>query len=578
MIHSLEKSDAVKNTSTATAKALSKNKKFTVTFVKKEDNNKLDHVSTNINIDIESTNNIVAIRGKIDFFSFKKRFFNKKIFNRFLPKSNSQIELFEKIHDARSLTIGISFFPGSFQNIKRFLDAERLILQYALDKKKIENLFFYLFESFVERRISNKKQNKPEEKIINITNLLKKNISNHEVFSKYALKLVNIYFNNSNQDSEEEISSETKTDDKKEDPINEENKNKSEIVQEATEEKIESIGKKEDFEDLNKFDELINNNRKEKKKFTNFYSVYTKSYDLIASANNLASKSELNLLKKKLDEESPRFDSLIQKLSIKLERKLMSIHLKSWEFDLEEGILDASKLTRVIINPHVNLTFKREVESSAKNTVVSLLLDNSGSMRGRPIIIAANAVEVLTKTLERCGVKVEILGFTTREWKGGNSKKKWVDSGKKNKPGRLNDLLHIVYKDSHRNWNSCSKNLGLVLKDGLLKENIDGEALIWANQRLLLKEQKKKILIVISDGAPVDDATLSANNANILESHLSKTVSEIQKAKKIDLLAIGIGHDVSKYYKKAFTIDDVSKLAEIMLEKLTEIFTKKVTV
>ena len=193
-------------------------------------------------------------------------------------------------------------------------------------------------------------------------------------------------------------------------------------------------------------------------------------------------------------------------------------------------------------------------------------------------MIAANAVEVLTKTLERCGVKVEILGFTTKEWKGGKSKIDWVNQGKIEKPGRLNDILHIIYKDSETNWKNCNKNLGLVLKEGLLKENIDGEALIWANKRLLQKEQKKKILIVISDGAPVADSTLSSNNSNLLESHLIETVNHIEQAKKIDLMAIGIGHDVSKYYKKAFTIDDVSKLAEVMLGKLTELFERKKTI
>ena len=250
----------------------------------------------------------------------------------------------------------------------------------------------------------------------------------------------------------------------------------------------------------------------------------------------------------------------------------MANKLRSWEFDLEEGILDSSKLTRIILNPNNNLTFKKEIESNAKNTVVSLLLDNSGSMRGRPIMIAANAVEILSKTLERCGVKVEILGFTTKEWKGGNSKIDWVNNNKPKNPGRLNDLLHIIYKSSEVSWKNCSKNLGLVLKDGLLKENIDGEALIWANQRLLNKEQKRKILIIISDGAPVDDATLSTNNSNLLESHLKTTVKGIQEAKNIEILAIGIGHDVSKYYDKAFTIENADKLAETMLSQITELF------
>ena len=333
----------------------------------------------------------------------------------------------------------------------------------------------------------------------------------------------------------------------------------------------------ENIENINEEidDSLFGENRSNKIKIKKYYySAYTKKHDLTTNASNLAERDELNLLKKKLDDESPKFDALVNKLSIKLERRLMANKLRSWEFDLEEGILDSSKLTRIILNPNNNLTFKKEIESNAKNTVVSLLLDNSGSMRGRPIMIAANAVEILSKTLERCGVKVEILGFTTKEWKGGNSKIDWANNNKPKNPGRLNDLLHIIYKSSEVSWKNCSKNLGLVLKDGLLKENIDGEALTWANQRLLNKDQKRKILIIISDGAPVDDSTLSTNNSNLLESHLKTTVQGIQEAKKIEILAIGIGHDVSKYYDKAFTIENADKLAETMLSQITELFNK----
>ena len=307
----------------------------------------------------------------------------------------------------------------------------------------------------------------------------------------------------------------------------------------------------------------------------NSYKFFTNKFDKIVHAEKLCNKNEIYELRQKLLDEFPKLDHVIKKLAMKLEKKLLSKQIRSWEFNLEEGILDVSRITRRIINPLDNQIFKKENDSSAKNTIVTLLIDNSGSMRGRPIITAVNAVEVLAKTLEKCGVKIEILGFTTREWKGGESRKYWKDKSEISNPGRLNDLLHIIYKDSEKRWKTSSKNLGLVLKEGLLKENIDGEALLWAEKRLMLKSERKKILIVISDGAPVDDSTLSANESNILEEHLKEVILKIEKKNVIDLLAIGIGHDVSKYYSRAITIDDANKLAEVMLQKLTGIFFKK---
>ena len=310
------------------------------------------------------------------------------------------------------------------------------------------------------------------------------------------------------------------------------------------------------------------NTKNEEKK----YGFFTDKFDQIVNAEKICDKHERNELKKKLSEASPKLDYVIKKLALKLERKLFSRKELSWDFDDYEGILDSSKFAHIISNPQNDILYKKDKDTVAKNTIVSLLIDNSGSMRGRPIVIAANAVDILVKTLEKCGVKIEILGFTTKRWKGGKSRENWVEVGRIPNPGRLNDLLHIIYKDSDRNWKSCEKNLGIVLKEGLLKENIDGEALLWAEKRLLAKTEKKKILIVISDGAPVDDSTLSSNNSNLLEFHLKEVIRKIEKEKRIDLLAIGIGHDVSKYYKKAITITEVEKLAEVLLTKINSMF------
>ena len=252
----------------------------------------------------------------------------------------------------------------------------------------------------------------------------------------------------------------------------------------------------------------------------------------------------------------------------KLERLFSSLNTNSWKFDQEEGYIDSSRLANLVANPQNLEIFKSKNENIEKNTIVSLLLDNSGSMRGKPIITSAITTEIITKVLERCKVNVEILGFTTKEWKGGRAKKKWESTGKIETPGRLNDLLHIIYKDADVTWNNCKNNLGLILKDGLLKENIDGEAVKWAYKRLINRKEKKKILIVISDGAPVDDSTLSNNPPDILDNHLKEIVNNIQNNKSIKLVAIGIGHDVSKYYKNAFIIDNVENLGDIIIDNL----------
>ena len=302
------------------------------------------------------------------------------------------------------------------------------------------------------------------------------------------------------------------------------------------------------------------------------YEPFTREFDEIVTADELCEGLELSRLRAMLDKQLANLQNVVSRLANRLQRRLMAQQNRGWDFDLEEGILDAAKLARIVSTPSTSLSFKQEQDTDFRDTVVTLLIDNSGSMRGRPITIAALSADILARTLERCGVKVEILGFTTRQWKGGQSREKWVESGKPPKPGRLNDLRHIIYKAADTPWRRARKNLGLMLREGLLKENIDGEALLWAHERLLGRSEQRRILMVISDGAPVDDSTLSVNSGNYLERHLREVIDWIQTRSPVELLAIGIGHDVTRYYQRAVTINDPEELGGTMLRELSDLF------
>ncbi|MDD3182334.1 MAG: cobaltochelatase subunit CobT, partial [Alphaproteobacteria bacterium] len=306
--------------------------------------------------------------------------------------------------------------------------------------------------------------------------------------------------------------------------------------------------------------------------FVTTYRTYTKAHDEIVHAQNLCPQAELQRLRRLLDYQIRHAQNIIIRLANKLQRRLMAQQLRSWDFDLEEGLLDAARLARVIANPVLPLSFKAEKETTFRDTVVTILIDNSGSMRGRPITTAATCADILTRTLERCGVKTEILGFTTRTWKGGKSREAWIAAHKPPRPGRLNDLRHIIYKEADTPWRRARINLGLMLREGLLKENIDGEALLWAHHRLLARPEERQILMVISDGAPVDDSTLSANPNNYLDLHLRSVIEWIERRSPVELVAIGIGHDVTRYYKRAVTITDVDQLGGAMTEQLAALF------
>lgn len=302
------------------------------------------------------------------------------------------------------------------------------------------------------------------------------------------------------------------------------------------------------------------------------YRAYTTEFDETADAAALCDAEELNRLRRTLDRQLENLHSVVSRLANKLQRRLMAQQNRSWIFDLDEGVLDAARLARVVVDPMQPLSFKRERDLEFRDTVVTLLIDNSGSMRGRPISIAAICADILARTLERCGVKVEILGFTTRAWKGGQAREKWVSDGRPPNPGRLNDLRHIIYKAADTPWRRARSSLGLMMKEGLLKENIDGEALLWAHSRLVGRAETRRILMVISDGAPVDDTTSSANGGAYLERHLRDVIAQIENRSPVELIAIGIGHDVTRYYRRAVTIVDVEQLAGAMVDKLAELF------
>ena len=307
------------------------------------------------------------------------------------------------------------------------------------------------------------------------------------------------------------------------------------------------------------------------------YSAFSTQFDEIVVAEELCDHDELSRLRLQLDQQLANMQGVVSRLANRLQRKLMAQQQRWWEFDLEEGFLDSGRLPRVVVNPLYPLSYKIEKEHNFRDTIVTLLIDNSGSMRGRPISVAAMSADIISRTLERCAVKVEVLGFTTRAWKGGEARNQWVAANKPNNPGRLNDLRHIIYKAADAPWRRSRRNLGLMLREGLLKENIDGEALMWAYNRLVNRPEQRRILMVISDGAPVDDATLSVNPGNYLEKHLRQVIKFIQSRTPVEITAIGIGHDVTRYYERAVTINDAEELGGTMMQNLTELFDEETT-
>ena len=548
--------------------------------------------------DIKGKDDYIKLRANIDSKALKLRFSDNKIFIKNHPRNPGLKKIYELSEKVRYEILGSNMLNGIKKNLEdNYYQKINNIKLNDINSKKETNIIdafeLYILEKFFKLTLNKNSLQilghwrKDFDKNFNDhLSYLEQNIDNQDDYnSKFSklLEKMELFENTQDQENSQkhdhENSANNENSDKNDDEKNDESSEQKSDDQPSTETDYDvsqfrmeddSEQTEESGESLERVSQKVNLNKKNIE-----YKIYTSNFDEIAKAENLEEEEEILRLRKNLDQQLINFQDLITKLANKLQRQLLAIQNRSWEYDLEEGLLDSSKLTRIIIDPQNSLSFKKEKDFEFKDTIVTLLIDNSGSMRGRPITIAALCADILSRTLERCNVKVEILGFTTKNWKGGDSREDWNKKGKPQYPGRLNDLRHIIYKSADSNWRQSKKNLGLMLKEGLLKENIDGEAILWAFNRLKKRKEERKILMVISDGAPVDDSTLSVNSGDFLEKHLKKVVKMIQDNKDFEILAIGIGHDVSRYYKKAIKITDVQELGDVMIKQLSQLFEKK---
>ena len=546
--------------------------------------------------EIKSQSDFIRLRAETDSSALKKKFSNDDIYKKNLPGNNSSRSLYNIAEKIRYEVLGGKMLKGIkknfYENYSRIINLKR---RDQLKTKEDVNVN-EAFELYMLKNFHKVKLNSLTSKMLDFWEEdFEKSIEKHKEFLLNNLSDQNNY--NSRfaqilgemdifQNEEEQINEENK-DQGKDNPSSDEQNNDNEDRKDENKDQETQVTLDADYDvdEFNLDEQLSETDSDEqnveqiiKKNNDNLnlnYKIYTSEFDEIVKAENLENAEEALKLRKSLDQQLIGFQDVITKLANKLQRQLLAKQNRAWEFDLEEGLLDSSKLPRIIMDPYNSLSFKKEKDLDFKDTVVTLLIDNSGSMRGRPITIAAICADILSRTLERCSVKVEILGFTTKNWKGGKSREFWNKEGKPKTPGRLNDLRHIIYKGADTHWRQCKNNLGLMLKEGLLKENIDGEAISWAFNRLKKRIEERKILMVISDGAPVDDSTLSVNSGDFLEKHLKKIVKFIEEKTETEILAIGIGHDVSRYYNRAIKITDVNELGDVMISQLSELFKNK---
>ena len=594
--------DTFKRALSSTVKAIAEDRELEVTFGVNSSSTQEIIVLPDINNIIDSVE-ISEIRGLADNAALIHRHRNTSVYNQFLPNKEKNKKIYESLENSRIQILGSQSMKGVKSNLFSLYEKECNEKNYSNVTSKsdldIENALEIYLRKKIDKTMVPKSADHAlsywnkwlETKISKSTDNLLANIHNQKQFAQLANKLIldlKLYDTNENKDESEEDNKGQQSEEL-DNPDTEETESQSsmsdddadntdeEVLSEESELPIddnnENMQKQEDDGSENVRPQYKEN--KSIESILNEYTIYSNQFDEIITAKDLCEEEELIRLRKYLDQQLKSFQTMISRLANRLQRKLLAKQNRSWEFNLEEGILDTSRLTRVITDPFYSLSFKHEKDTDFKDTVVSLLIDNSGSMRGRPITVAAMSADILARTLEKCGVKVEILGFTTKAWKGGKSRESWMQNNKPPSPGRLNDLRLIIYKAADEPWRRAKKNLGLMMREGLLKENIDGEALLWAHKRLQSRYEARKILMVISDGAPVDDSTLSVNSGNYLEKHLRGAISWIENKSDIQLLAVGIGHDVTRYYKKAVTIVDAEQLADVMTEQLVDLFDEK---
>ncbi len=551
--------------------------------------------------EIENLNSkvdFIKARAESDSAALKKKFSDEKVYKKNLPSSASCRSLYSIAEKIRYECLGNKMLKGVEKNLKE--NYNQMINTKKIDqlKTKEDVPIAEAFELYMLKKFHNISLNSQTSDILKVweddlnyaidkhIDFLKENLEHQ---NKYSSKFSEILQNMEIFQSEEKDENlEENQEDGQNNPSNDDENSDNEDSRDQDQQEQSQASLDTDYEiDEYKLDEQLvdsdsekqNNEQTIQKKniddLSLDYKIFTSQFDEITKAENLENADEATKLRKTLDQQLIGFQDVITKLANKLQRQLLAKQNRSWEFDLEEGLLDSSKLPRIIMDPYNSLSFKKEKDLEFKDTIVTLLIDNSGSMRGRPITIAAICADILSRTLERCSVKVEILGFTTKNWKGGQSREFWNKKGKPKVPGRLNDLRHIIYKAADIHWRQAKNNLGLMLKEGLLKENIDGEAISWAFSRIKKRKEERKILMVISDGAPVDDSTLSVNSGDFLEKHLKKIVKFIEDKTEVEILAIGIGHDVSRYYNRAIKITDVNELGDVMISQLSTLLDKK---
>jgi len=553
---------------------------------------------------------VAIVRGLSDAFALRVANHNDKVHAHYQPQGKNARAVFEAVEEARVEALGANAMPGMKNNLAAMLDdryAKKDVARYTdrQDAPLDEAVALMVREKLTgspppegARTMVDLWRSWIEEKAADQLAHLTENIHDQAAFARMsrdiiaALDMADELGDDPDQadESDEDNEPEEDSGERQETPEGQEQESSQQSMEEMQDAEGESDSAEMDARQMDVEEQPDDEAGEEESEgeepwrpqlpFSSlsnedFYKVFTNQFDEEISAEELCDAEELTRLRNYLDKQLSNLQGVVARLANRLQRRLMAQQNRSWDFDLEEGVLDASRLTRVVIDPMHPLSFKMEQDTEFRDTVVTLLLDNSGSMRGRPITVAATCADILARTLERCGVKVEILGFTTRAWKGGQSREKWLATNKPVNPGRLNDLRHIIYKSADMPWRRARRNLGLMMREGLLKENIDGEALIWAHNRLLARQEQRRILMVISDGAPVDDSTLSVNSGNYLEKHLRQIIVDIENRSPVELIAIGIGHDVTRYYKRAVTIVDAEELGGAMTEKLAELFAEK---
>ena len=554
-----------------------------------------------------SPGDVAILRGHADSMALRLACHDAAIHRRAAPEGDAARAVFDAVEQARVESIGARRMSGMAGNITAMLeDRYHRGGRYEEITDRADAPLEDALALMVRERLTGLKPPKAAEKVVELwreqieakaggdLDRLTKTIEDQRGFARTvrdmlaALDMAEQTAQGDEQDEDEDNQDQSSEDQQQQDGESEQesgaDRSEVEVSEDATEELQEGASEATDApagdweeEDENSESEEAGEAPRPRESRGNErpqtdYKAYTQKFDEVVTAEELCDAEELTRLRAYLDKQLAHLQGVVARLANRLQRRLMAQQNRTWEFDLEEGALDPARLPRIILDPFQPLSFRQESDTNFRDTVVTLLIDNSGSMRGRPITVAATCADILARTLERCGVKVELLGFTTRAWKGGLSREAWLQSGKSANPGRLNDLRHIIYKAADAPWRRARKNLGLMMREGLLKENIDGEALDWAHKRILGRPEQRKILMVISDGAPVDDSTLSVNAGNYLERHLRHVIAEIETRSPVELIAIGIGHDVTRYYRRAVTIVDAEEFGGVMTEKLAELF------